>query len=55
VSRRSYLAGRLENTPSNMYLWIRDPKSIDHRTAMPNTGVTDRHARDVVSYLYTLE
>jgi cytochrome c len=55
ISRRSYLAGRIENTPENMMRWIQHPRSIDDQTAMPETGVTDRDVRDIVAYLYTLQ
>jgi cytochrome c2 len=54
VARRTYLAGRIENTPENMMRWISHPHSIDDKTAMPETGVTDRDVRDIVAYLYTL-
>ena len=54
VARRSYLAGRIENTPENMMRWISHPHSVDDKTAMPETGVTDRDVRDIVAYLYTL-
>ena len=54
VSRRTYLAGRIENTPENMMRWISHPHSIDDKTAMPETGVTQRDVRDIVAYLYTL-
>jgi cytochrome c len=54
VAMRSYLAGRIENTPENMMQWIRNPKSVDDKTAMPVTGVTERDSRDIVAYLYTL-
>ncbi len=54
IALRTYLAGRLENTPENMQRWIRNPWSIDERTAMPNMGVTERDARDIAAFLYTL-
>ena len=54
VAMRSYLAGRIQNTPENMMQWIRNPKSVDDKTAMPVTGVTERDSRDIVAYLYTL-
>jgi cytochrome c1 len=54
VGLRTYLAGRIENTPENMFQWIRHPHSIDEKTAMPETGVTERDGRDIVAYLYTL-
>jgi cytochrome c1 len=51
IGARAYLAGRLPNTPANMQRWIRDPQSVDPQTAMPNVGLTDEHARDIVAYL----
>lgn len=54
VASRTYLAGRLENTPDNMIRWIRFPRGVDPQTAMPDTGVTDRDGRDIAAYLYTL-
>lgn len=54
IAMRSYLAGRIQNTPENMMQWIRNPKSVDEKTAMPMTGVTERDSRDIVAYLYTL-
>lgn len=55
VASRVYLAGRLQNTPDNMLLWIQKPQAVDDKTAMPNLGVTDADARDIASYLYTLK
>jgi putative membrane protein len=54
VALRSYLAGRIENTPENMIRWIRQPRSVDPETAMPETGVTESDGRDIAAYLYTL-
>jgi cytochrome c2 len=54
VGRRVYLAGRLENTPENMLRWIKHPRMVDDKTAMPETGVNDRDGRDITAYLYTL-
>ena len=51
---RSYLAGRIDNTPENMIKWIRQPHSVDPQTAMPETGVTESDGRDIAAYLYTL-
>jgi cytochrome c len=55
VASRIYLAGVLPNTPENMLSFIRDPQKADPRTAMPDLGVNERHARDMVAYLYTLK
>ena len=54
VALRSYLAGRIDNTPENMIKWIRQPTSVDPQTAMPSTGVTEADGRDIAAYLYTL-
>jgi cytochrome c2 len=54
VGLRSYLAGRIENTPENLIRWIKHPRSVDEKTAMPETGVNDEDGRDIAAYLYTL-
>ncbi len=55
VASRVYLAGILPNTPERMAAFIRAPHKADPKTAMPDMGVTDAHARDMVAYLYTLK
>ncbi len=52
--RRTYIAGRLPNRPAMLTLWLRDPPAVDPETAMPNVGVSEREARDIAAYLYTL-
>lgn len=54
LAMRMYVGGVLQNTPANMARWIRNPKSVDEKAAMPNLGVTEEDARDITSYLYTL-
>ena len=54
IGTRQVLAGRLANTPENMLRWLRHPKEVDDKTAMPDLGVSDRHARDMAAYLRTL-
>jgi cytochrome c2 len=54
IASRTYLAGRLPNTPENLLRWIRDPQGIEPGTAMPVLGVTERDGRDIAAYLYTL-
>jgi len=51
---RTYIAGRVPNTPSNLVAWIRNPHQIDPGNAMPALGLSDPEARDVAAYLYTL-
>ena len=55
VAGRIYLAGVLPNTPEHMASFIRNPQQADPRTAMPDMGVTEAQARDMVAYLYTLK
>ncbi len=55
IASRVYLGGVLPNSPENMARFIRRPQDIDPRTAMPDLGVTEPHARDMVAYLYTLK
>ena len=43
------------NTPDNIVKWIVMPQSILPGGAMPNLGVTDRQARNMAAYLYTLQ
>lgn len=53
-ARRSFIAGEAANTADNLIRWIQAPESIEPGTAMPNLGVTERVARDMAAYLYTL-
>lgn len=54
VAKRVYLAGFLPNSPQTMARWIRTPRALDSQTAMPDLGVGEEHARDMVAYLRTL-
>lgn len=51
---RRAIAGRLPNSADNAARWIRDPQDVDPRTIMPDLGVTEQDARDIVAYLYSL-
>ena len=51
---RTYVAGRLTNTPDNVQAWVAHPRQIDPQTAMPELGLTRADARDITAYLYTL-
>ncbi len=55
IASRSYIAGVLSNTPDHLIEWLRNPPGIDPKTAMPNMKVTERDARDIAAYLYTLK
>ena len=54
IAVRSYLTGRLSNTPTNMVRWIQHPQHVERGTAMPEMGVTEDDARDIAAFLYTL-
>jgi cytochrome c1 len=54
MADRAYIAGMLPNTPEQMVEWIRNPKAVDERTAMPTLGVSEADARDIAAYLFTL-
>lgn len=51
---RTYIAGRVPNTPHDLIRWLEDPRAIDEHTAMPDVGLTTAEARDVAAYLLTL-
>lgn len=51
---RRYLAGRLPNTPENAVRFILDPQGVSPGSAMPDLGVVDVEARNMVAYLYRL-
>jgi cytochrome c2 len=54
VTTHLFIAGVTPNKPENLIAWIQDPQRTDSATAMPKTGVTERQARDIAAYLYTL-
>jgi cytochrome c oxidase assembly factor CtaG/cytochrome c551/c552 len=55
IAVRTYLAGRLVNNPANLMRWIREPRSVDPKTAMPDVGVTPADTKDIAAYLLTLK
>lgn len=50
-ARRTYIAGILPNNERNLVRFIRDPRSVDPRTAMPDMGVGEEQAREMAAYL----
>ena len=54
IARRSYVAGRLRNQPAILARFIRFPQQLDPGNAMPDLGVSEPEARDMVAYLYGL-
>lgn len=55
VAKRSVIAGVLPNTPADLARWIRTPQEVLPGNAMPDMGLTERQARDIAAYLYTLQ
>lgn len=54
IAERVYVAGVISNTPEHLISFIVDPQSIDPKSAMPKTGISEEEARDVAAYLYSL-
>jgi cytochrome c len=55
IATRRYVGGVLPNTPENLVQWIRDPQGASPMSAMPDLGVTEGDALDMIAYLYTLQ
>ena len=54
MARRGVIAGIVPNNEANMVRWLRKPQEISPESAMPDLGVTERDARDIAAYLFTL-
>jgi cytochrome c2 len=50
--QRTYIAGRLANTKTNLIRWIQNPQQVEPGTAMPDLGVSEDEASDIADYLY---
>lgn len=50
--QRTYIAGHLPNTSENLTKFIQNPQQFDPGNAMPDLGVTEDEAHDIVAYLY---
>lgn len=55
LRNRTYVAGMLVNTPANLMHWIRQPKSVNPNTLMPELGVSSSDAMDIAAYLYSIK
>jgi cytochrome c oxidase subunit 2 len=55
ASRRILAAGAADNTPANLYRWLKDPNSIKPETHMPNFQLSDAQTHALVAYLETLK
>jgi cytochrome c2 len=54
IGRRIYIAGVQRNTPQGMIAWLQHPQAIVPGNAMPDMGLSERDARDIAAYLFTL-
>ncbi|MFN0071212.1 MAG: cytochrome c oxidase subunit II [Chloroflexota bacterium] len=54
-SRTTIAAGILDNTPENLYQWIRDPQAIKPGNLMPNLFLNPDDARAITQYLTNLK
>jgi cytochrome c len=54
IAGRATIAGRLANQPEQMMLWLRHPQQVVPGNAMPDQRLSERDARDIAAYLYTL-
>ena len=52
---RSYIAGRMPNTPKMLEQWLMDPQTLVPGTAMPHMGVSAADAKDMAAYLGKLK
>lgn len=49
---RAMIGGVLSNSPDNLKLWLKNPRAVDAKTAMPNLNLTPEQAQDAAAYLY---
>jgi cytochrome c len=54
-AQRVYLAGNWPNEPAMLVRFLRDPPAISPHTLMPAAGMDEATARDMATYLYSLE
>ena len=54
-SKRRIVAGEHPNTPDRLVEFIMHPQELLAGTAMPDMGVSERDARHMAAYLYTLK
>jgi cytochrome c len=55
LALRTFIGGKVQNTPANMIVWLQNPQAFDPANAMPNIGVTPADARDLTAFLFTLK
>ncbi len=54
IADRNFIGGVLPNTPDNLVRWVKDPQAHSPQTTMPKVVKSEREARDLAAYLYTL-
>ena len=54
LAQRRFIAGAVANDTQGLMRWLRDPQALHAGSAMPDLGVTERDARDMAAYLYTV-
>ena len=53
LRKRVFIGGGvIRNTPENLVRWIVNPRALSSKTAMPQTGIDEKEARDVAAFLY---
>jgi len=55
MALRTFIGGKVPNTPENMIQWLQNPQTFDPGNGMPNLGVTATDARDITTFLFTLK
>ena len=53
-SRRSFIAGTLQNNAENLVDFLRDPEAVRPGTAMPDLDLSEEDADDIAAYLLSL-
>ncbi len=54
LSRRKFAGEKLDNTPENVALWLKNPQAIKPGCHMPNMQLTDDELKSLVAYLEEL-
>jgi cytochrome c oxidase subunit II len=54
-SRQTLAAGRFQNTPANLALWLTDPQAVKPDSHMPIFQLADPQVRKLSAYLETLQ
>lgn len=55
IARQQVIAGRYRNAPDLMVRWLMHPQAMEPGSAMPEMGLTQRQAKTIADYLYTLD